>query len=104
MNIQKMMQEAQKIQNALKKKNAEFMQTVFEYNFKDYVKISIKGNLEIQSIEINKDIVDPEDVPMINDIIQEAMNNAISETNKKRDQMTSEVMPQGMMDGFGGLF
>lgn len=103
MNIQKMMQEAQKLQNALKKKNAEFNESTFEYSYKEFVKITMRGNLHIESIDINKDIVDADDVSMLNDIVQEAINNAIEQTNKKRDEINSSLMPPGM-GGMNGLF
>lgn len=95
MNIQKMMQEAQKMQ----KKIAEFDKKVFEYKYKEYVEIKIKGNLMIESISINSDIVDESDTSMLNDILQLAINEAISNTKAEKDKISNSIA-----SGLGGLF
>ncbi len=41
---------------------------------------------------------------MLNDIVQQAINNAIVETNKKRDEMAGSIMPPEVMGGLNGLF
>lgn len=99
MNIQKMMHEAQKMQNTLKKKISEFEDKVFEYKYKEYVEIKIKGNLMIESIIVNKDIIDESDTTMLNDILQLAINEAISSTKQEKEKISNSVA-----SGLGGLF
>ncbi len=41
------------------------------------VKATMTGGLELVSIEIDPDVVDPEDVEMLQDMVQAAVNEAI---------------------------
>lgn len=98
MNIQKMIQEAQRVQATLKKKMQEFDNTEFEYSYQNYVVVKIKGDLTVQDIKINKDIIDPEDPDTLQDLLIEAMNKAIAETSAKKDEIAKQVAP-----GLNGL-
>ncbi|MDE5599973.1 MAG: YbaB/EbfC family nucleoid-associated protein [Ureaplasma sp.] len=99
MNIQQMMQQAQKLQNSLKKKMQEFEQTTFEHKYKEFVTIKLTGALKIESISINKEIVDPDDLEMLNDIVTAAVNEAVTKVVSEKDKITSSLAP-----GMGGLF
>lgn len=94
MNIQKMLEQAQKIQSGLKKKMDEFEATEFEHVYKNYVKVKIMGNLSIVAIEfLTKDIIDPEDSEMLADIIIAAINEATSATIAKKEEIKSSIAP-----------
>ncbi|MDE6472863.1 MAG: YbaB/EbfC family nucleoid-associated protein [Ureaplasma sp.] len=99
MNIQQMMQQAQKLQNSLKKKMQEFEQSVFEHKYKEFVTIKLTGALKIESISINKEIVDPDDIETLNDIVVAAINEAITKVTAEKEKITSSIAP-----GMGGLF
>lgn len=99
MNIQQMMQQAQKLQNSLKKKMQEFEQSVFEHKYKEFVTIKLTGALKIESISINKEIVDPDDIETLNDIVLAAINEAITKVTAEKEKITSSIAP-----GMGGLF
>ncbi|HFC12094.1 MAG TPA: YbaB/EbfC family nucleoid-associated protein [Anaerolineae bacterium] len=59
------------------------------------VTIEISGHQRVKAITVNPDIVDPEDVETLEDILLEAVNQAIEE---------SQAMAAGKMDGItGGL-
>lgn len=100
MDFKKLLQETQKIQNSLNKKTQEFNEKNFEFDYKGYVKTKINGKLEILSVELNKDLVDPEDKETLEDIIKAAINEAVSKVSAEKDAITNSVMPKGM----GGLF
>ncbi|MEF9984910.1 MAG: YbaB/EbfC family nucleoid-associated protein [Malacoplasma sp.] len=93
MNIQKMMQEAKKMQNDLEKKIKEFNDNDFEFNYKNTILIKIKGSLEIVSIDINKTLIDPDDKKMLEEMIVESINSAISDVTEKKDKVTKIAMP-----------
>ncbi|GAA5414837.1 YbaB/EbfC family nucleoid-associated protein [Ureaplasma ceti] len=93
MNIQKMMQEAQRMQATLKRKMDEFDETEFEYSYQNYVTLKIKGSLEIVDLQINKDIIDPEDPDTLQDLIIAATNKAIHDTQAKKDEIARKVAP-----------
>lgn len=85
MNIQSMMQQAQKLQKEMTKAKKEIDEKIFiEEN--DFLKLEMYGNKKIKSINIKK-INDDEDYEILEDMIQVSvnkLNDAInSEINKK---------------------
>ncbi|MGL4820663.1 MAG: YbaB/EbfC family nucleoid-associated protein, partial [Bacilli bacterium] len=52
------------------------------------VKVTMNGFKDIQDIEIDKDVVDPEDVEMLQDLILAA----ISDGTKKADELSDRIM------------
>lgn len=52
------------------------------------VNVSVSGAHEIKSIKINPDVVDPEDVEMLEDLLTAALNEAM----KKADEATEAEM------------
>lgn len=76
MNIQQLMQQAQKMQKQLqdnqeKLKNTEFSSTAGG----DSVEIKMFGDYNIKSVKIKPEVVDPNDVEMLEDLIVTAYNN-----------------------------
>jgi hypothetical protein len=65
------------------------------------IKVAITGHQKIQSITIDPQVVDPEDVDMLQDLMVAAMNEAI----EKSQQMAAERLG-GLTGGLGlsGLF
>lgn len=90
MDFQKLAQELKKMQNTLSKK-----QKVFDFDYKGYVLVKIKGDLNIEAIEIKTEIVDPEDKETLQDILRAAINEAISITCKERDAIMNATIPKG---------
>ncbi len=76
-NMNKMLKQAQKMQ-------AQMMQAQEEMNKQEIegtsgggmVKIVINGAQEIQSVTLNPEVVDPDDVEMLEDLIVAAFQNA----------------------------
>ena len=98
-----MMKQAQKMQQDFMKMQQELESTEFEFTAGGgAVKAVIVGTRQFNRIEINPEVVDPEDVAMLQDLILTAVNGAL----KKADDRTSEAMAklQGGMGGFPGLF
>lgn len=54
------------------------------------VKVKISGDLEIREVTIDPDAVDPEDVDMLADMVQAAVNEAI----RSAQQLAESKMPQ----------
>ena len=100
-----MMKQAQKMQQEFMKMQQELESTNFEFTSGGgAVKAVVTGTREFSSLEINPEVVDPEDVEMLQDLILAAINGAL----KMADDKTSESMAKlqgGMgMGGFPGLF
>ena len=87
MNINALMQQAQKMQRDLNKAQKELDAKLFEFDSAGgAIHLSIYGNKKIEKIDIDKDAIDPEDKEMLEDMIKIAINDAlevIEEENKK---------------------
>lgn len=49
------------------------------------------GNQEIIDLEINKDVVDPDDVEMLQDLVVAAVNNALEQAKSLNESEMSKV-------------
>ena len=102
-NQMNMMKQAQKMQQEFLKMQQELESTDFEFSSGGgAVKAVVTGTREFSSIVIDPEVVDPEDVEMLQDLILAAVNGAL----KKADEQTSKAMNklQGGLGGFPGLF
>lgn len=95
---QKLQQEMGKIQEESKKKTVEASAGG------GMVTVTANGALEIVSIKIEREVVNPDDIEMLQDLITAAVNEAL----KRAQQMVSEDMGKltgGLqLPGLGGLF
>lgn len=97
MNIQAIMKQAQKLQKDMMKEKEEIDNTEFEV-IKSFVKIKSKGK-KITSVSIEMDELSKEDIEMLQDLIQLAIN----ELNEKIDSETEKKMGK-FSQGLPGLF
>ena len=98
------MKQAQKMQEQLGKIQEETgNKTVEASSGGGMVSVTANGRQEILSIKIEKDVVNPDDVDMLQDLVLAATNEAL---RKARDMMAEEM--KGMTGGMGmnipGLF
>jgi DNA-binding YbaB/EbfC family protein len=97
-NMQQIMKQAQKMQADLQKKQEEAANTEFEVSAGGgAVVVKATGAKEIKEILIKKEVVDPDDVEMLQDLVLTAINEAL----RKADDMM-----QDGLEGFNipGLF
>src|SRR6056297_2980205 len=88
-NMGKMMKQAQQLQNKIQKLQEEMADKTIETSAGGgMVRVVANGRQEIVSITIEKEVVDPEDVEMLQDLITAAVNDALSQSQK----MVSEEM------------
>ena len=79
MNMQALMQQAQKMQKEMERQQKELEAKTFELTSAGGgIKVVIGGNKEIKSIDIDQDIIDPDDKEMLQDMIVVAINEAIA--------------------------
>ena len=78
MDMKKMMKQAQKMQMELARAQDEIKDMTFEATAGGgMVKAVALGDMTLQSIEIDKDAVDPEDIEMLEDMVVAAVNEAL---------------------------
>lgn len=90
MNIQKMMQQAQQLQQNLQK---QLKQTTVEATAGGgMVTVVMNGVKEIQRLRIDPEVVSPDDVEMLQDLIVAA----VSDAQRRADELASQQM-SGML-------
>jgi len=83
MNMNQLMKQAQKMQQQMEKMQEELGDRTYEITAGGgAVKIIINGNKEIKELELQKDVVDPDDVEMLQDLIMTAVNEAIRQADE----------------------
>lgn len=100
-NMQAMIRQAQKMQEDMEAKQAELDER--EYNINaggGVVTVKINGKKEIMSIDIKPEIVDPDDVETLSDILVAAVNEAIkrveSTNNAEMEKITKGMNMPGI--------
>lgn len=103
MNMGNLMKQAQKMQKQMEEMQSELETKEFEITSGGgAVKITITGKKEIKNIKIDKDVVDPDDVEMLQDLIMTAMNEAIRQVEESVNGQMSKLT--GGMGIPSGLF
>ncbi len=102
-NMGNMMKQAQKMQREMLKLQDEIEQrTVEASSGGGAVTVVVSGKKDIRSINIEPEVVDPDDIEMLQDLIIAAINEAI----RKADEMVAQEMSKltGGLNLPGGLF
>ena len=82
-NMQQLMRQAQKMQQDMQKKQAELNEATFTAQAGGgMVTVTVYGTKELKSIELKPEIVDPDDVEMLQDLIVAGVNAAIKEASE----------------------
>jgi DNA-binding YbaB/EbfC family protein len=90
-NMQKMMKQMQKMQKDMAKAQEELAEQKIEGTAGGgMVTVFVTGNKEIVDVIIKEEVVDPEDVEMLQDLVLAATNDAL----KKADELTNQTMGQ----------
>ncbi len=88
-NINKMMKQVQKMQQDMEKLQEEIRQrTVTSSSGGGMVQVIVGGDLQVKSLIIQPDAIDPEDPDMLSDMILVAVNEGI----RKAQEMLEEEM------------
>ncbi|WP_218921370.1 YbaB/EbfC family nucleoid-associated protein [Bacillus massilinigeriensis] len=90
-NMQNMMRQMQKMQ----KKMAEAQEALGEERIEGtagggMVTVVVTGHKEVVEVNIKEEVVDPEDVEMLQDLVLAATNEAL----KKAEELTNQTMGQ----------
>jgi nucleoid-associated protein EbfC len=91
-NIQKMMQQAQQMQERLQRQMAEMRVDAAAGG--GMVKVTVNGNKQLLHVTIDPDALSKDDLEMLQDMIVAAVNDA----HRKVDEALATQM-QGMMGG-----
>lgn len=97
MNINQLMKEAKKMQADLEKSQTELQAKEFEATSGGgAISVKVSGSKEIKEIKLNKDIVDPDDVEMLQDLIITCVNEALRKVDAAQAADMSKFNMPGM--------
>lgn len=101
-DVHSMLEQVQKVQAEMERVKSEIAQkTVSAESGGGLVQVTMTGNNDVVSIKISKEIIDPNDIEMLEDLIVAAVNKA----SKAAAEMASEHMKAltGMIPNVPGL-
>ena len=88
-NMNQILKQAQKMQDNMQKMQQELEAKEFEVSVGGgAVTVKVNGKKEVLAINIKEEVVDPDDVEMLEDLVLSAVNEAL----KKADEETSSKM------------
>lgn len=95
-NVQQMLRQVEKMQRDIQQAQESLKDEVVQASSGGgMVKVAVTGDLIVKSIQIDPDIIDPDDAEMLGDVVLAAVNDAL-----KRAQ---DLGAQRMEDATGGL-
>ena len=98
-NMNNLMKQAQRMQRQMEENQKNLESTEFEAKAGGgAVSVTVTGKREITKIELAPDVVDPDDIEMLQDLIVAATNEAL----KQAEDANNEMMGK-MTGGFGGF-
>ena len=99
-NMNNLMKQAQRMQRQMEEKTKEMEDKEFEATAGGgAVTVKVSGKREILSVKLSEEVVDPDDIEMLEDLIVAATNEAL----RKMDEENSQMMQQ-LTGGLGGMF
>lgn len=85
-SIQQLARQAQKLQSDMESVTAELEAKEYEAAAGGgAVKVAVTGKMEIARVEISPEVVDPEDVEMLSDLVMAAANEALRAAAKEKE-------------------
>ncbi len=86
-NMQQLARQAQKMQEAMETATAELEQKEYSASAGGgAVKVVVTGKLEVKSIDIDPEVIDPDDAEMLADLVMAATNEALRAANQDKEE------------------
>ena len=98
MNINQLMKEAKKMQADMEKSQGELQSKEFEATAGGgAITVKVLGTKQIKEIKIQKDVVDPDDVEMLEDLIMTSVNEALRKVDEAQAASLGKYNIPGLM-------
>ena len=99
-NMANLMKQAQKMQRQMEEQVKEMETKEFTATAGGgAVEITVSGTREVLKVKLDEEVVDPDDIEMLQDLIMAAVNEALRKGEEARETTMSRMAP-----GMGGLF
>ena len=97
MNINQLMKEAKKMQADMEKSQEELVSKEFEASAGGgAINVKVSGDKQLKEIKLQKDIVDPDDVEMLQDLIITCVNEALRKVDSAQAASLGKFNIPGM--------
>ena len=98
MNINQLMKEAKKMQADLEKSQEELGSKEFNATAGGgAITVKVLGTKQIKEIKIQKDVVDPDDIEMLEDLIMTSVNEALRKVDEAQAASLGRYNIPGLM-------
>lgn len=102
-NMNNLMKQAQKMQKQMEENQKALEEKEFTTTAGGgAVEITMTGKKVITKVKLAEEVVDPDDIEMLEDLIMAAANEAIRKVDEENSAMMSKLT--GGMGGLGGIF
>jgi len=98
MNLNQLMKEAKKMQADMEKNQEELQMQDFESTAGGgAISVKVTGGKTIKEIKISKEVVDPDDVDMLQDLIMTCINDAMRKVDSAQSAQLGKYNIPGLM-------
>ena len=102
-NMNNLMKQAQRMQRQMEEKTKELEEKQYTATAGGgVVKVVVSGKKEVVSVHLEEEVVDPDDVEMLEDLIVAATNEALRKMEEDSQEKMGKVT--GGLGGMGGGF
>lgn len=102
-NMNNLMKQAQKMQKQMEEKTKELEEKQWEATSGGgAVTVTVSGKKEVLSVKLTEEVVDPDDIEMLEDLIVAATNEALRKMEDESNQVMGSIT--GGLGGLGGGF
>lgn len=102
-NMNNLMKQAQRMQRQMEEKQKELEEKQYSASAGGgAVTVTVSGKKEVLSVKLSEEVVDPDDIEMLEDLIVAAINEAFRQAEEDSSQMMSQLT--GGLGGLGGGF
>ena len=99
-NMNNLMKQAQRMQRQMEEKTQDMEEQEWEATAGGgAVTVRVSGKKEVLSVKLSEEVVDPDDIEMLEDLIVAATNEAL----RKMEEENAAMMNQ-LTGGLGGMF
>ena len=100
-NMNNLMKQAQRMQRQMEENQKNLESTEFEAKAGGgAVAVTVTGKREITKIELSPDVVDPEDIEMLQDLIMAATNEALRKVDEANEAAMNQMTGGMNLGGF----
>ena len=102
-NMANLMKQAQKMQKQMEEQAKEMEEKSFTATAGGgAVEVTVSGKKEVTKVKLAEEVVDPDDVEMLEDLIMAATNEALRKVEEETNAVMSKLT--GGLTGMGGGF